>query len=209
MKCQSSSLASTIHLLVSPVIEERPLNLSSAFQNQLLTNKRIEKSKHLQPPIQLNHETTNQSILFNRKPSIESLPEQSNIKKSRSIFGFLRKFVQNRNSLQRSCTFDVDPHEQIPLSTPTINKFFELNINQKQFSNLQTQINVPKSQIINHEISSNKQDTTIGTYIDMGPTVQNQDEEIKEVEMIKEPTATVDIGVNSKNIHRSIVEFYF
>jgi hypothetical protein len=43
----------------------------------------------------------------------------------------------------------------------------------------------------------------------MGPTVQNQDEEIKEVEMIKEPTATVDIGVNSKNIHRSIVEFYF
>ena len=63
MKCHSSSLASTIHLLVSPVIEERPLILSSAFQNQLLTTKRIEKSKNIHPPIQLTHDTTNQSIL--------------------------------------------------------------------------------------------------------------------------------------------------
>ena len=62
MKCHSSTLASTIHLLVSPVIEERPLILSSAFQNQFLTHKRMEKSKHIHPPVQLNHESTDLSI---------------------------------------------------------------------------------------------------------------------------------------------------
>jgi hypothetical protein len=211
MKCHSSSLASTIHLLASPVIEERPLNLSSAFQNQLLTNRRIEKSKNILPPIQLNRDLTNQSLSFIKKYSIESLHDEStqlNKRKSRSIFSFIRKLVKKTNSLERSSTFDSNQNQQSIISSPSISKLFELNIDEKKFSNNQKQIILPISQITNDKTpltSSNKQETMAETYIDMGPTIQksdqNQQEEIKdEKEIIKEPTATVDIGVNSEII---------
>jgi len=211
MKCLSSSLASTIHLLVSPVIEERALILSSVFQNQLLTNKRIEKSKNIHPPIQLNHDTTNQLLPFIKKHSIESLPEQSmklNEKKSRSVFDFFRRRIKNNHSLQRSCTFDNNQNQQSNILPSSTNKFFEFNIDEKKFSNNQNQIIPSKSQITNNETSlissPNNQETTIGTYIDMCSTIQksdqNQQKEIKDEEIIKETRATVDIGVNSKII---------
>jgi len=212
MKCISSSLASTIHLLVSPVIEERPLTLSSAFQNQLLTTKRIEKSKNIHPPIQLNKDKANPLLPFINRHSIESAPEQStklNVKKSRSVFSLFRKLVKNTNSLERSSTFDDNQCQQTNISPSSINKFFEFNIEENKYSNDQSPIISSKPQIINHESSltsssslSNKQESMIGTYIDMSPTIQksdqNQQEEIKDEEIIKEPKATADIGVNSK-----------
>ncbi|CAF4226403.1 unnamed protein product [Rotaria sp. Silwood2] len=226
MKCQSSSLASTIHLLASPVIEERPLILSSAFQNQLLTNKRIEKSKNIHPPIQLNHDITNQSIVdrslpFLKRHSIEGLSENSkklNQVKSRSVFGWFRKLVKNTTQLQRSCPVDInqnDLDQQSKLLSSSMNKFFELNIEEKENSHDQQQNILPKSQsaidsseLINDEkikislISSlNHQETTNGTYIDMGTTVQkldqNQPEEIHDERIIKETTTSKDIGVNT------------
>lgn len=118
MKCHSSSLASTIHLLVSPVIEERPLILSSAFQNQLLTHKRMEKSKNIHPPIQLTSDTTTQSILDSPLTSIKKkamennapaesrpAPSTSNDLKSRFVVGFFRTLSKNVSHLRRSATF--------------------------------------------------------------------------------------------------------
>jgi hypothetical protein len=227
MKCNSSSLAGTIHLLVSPVIEERPLAFSSAFQNHLLTNRRMEKSKGIHPPIQLGHDTTTQPIIgpllpFNKRPSVESLPDEStklNEVKRRSVFGIFRKLIKNSKTLQRSCTFDANQdHLQQPSNTLPlpIHKFFELNIEDKKIPNNQNQIILPNpettinpSESVNDQIpetpltlSSIKQETTNNTYIDMGPTVhkpdQNPQEEIKDEETVKETTATTDVGVNSK-----------
>ncbi|CAF3534576.1 unnamed protein product [Rotaria sp. Silwood1] len=226
MKCQSSSLASTIHLLVSPVIEERPLIFTSAFQNQLLTNKRIEKLKNIHPPIQLNHDTTNQSIVDNSLPflkshSTECLPEnstKSNQIKTRSVFGWFRKLVKNTTQLQRSYPIDNNQthlNEQSKILSSSMNKFFELNIEEKQNSHEQQQYILPKSQsvinsseLINNKkdkisfiSSTNKHETTNGTYIDMVPIVQkvdqNQSEEIHDDKPIKETTTSTDIGVNT------------
>jgi hypothetical protein len=217
MKCLSSSLASTIHLLASPVIEERPLILSSAFQNQLLTTKRMEKSKHIHPPIQLSQDTTNPSIVDPSLPSIESTSEKSNESnktKPRSVAGFFRKLLKTTTPLRRSNTFNSNQdhlNQQSNLLPPLTNKFFELNIEENHSSIDQNRVILPKSQVtvdsfetneLSFTSSSNKQETTIGTYIDMGPTDrksdQNQQEEITDEEIIKETTATVDIGVNSK-----------
>ncbi|CAF2034142.1 unnamed protein product [Rotaria magnacalcarata] len=226
MKCLSSSLASTIHLLVSPVIEERPLILSSAFQNQLLTNKRIEKSKNIHPPIQLNHDAAYQTIIdpslsFSKRHSIECITENSTTStktKSRSVFGWFHKLVKNKTNLQRSHTFNTNQSHlssQSKILSSSTNKFFEFNIEEKQMPNAQCQNALSKSQtltnsskIFNDKTNRNplllpqpKLETTIGTYIDMGPTVyktnQNQPEEIHEEEIIKETAATVDMGVNT------------
>ncbi|CAF3293596.1 unnamed protein product [Rotaria socialis] len=226
MKCLSSSLASTIHLLVSPVIEERPLILSSAFQNQLLTNKRMEKSKNIHPPIQLNHDATNQMIIDPslsslQRHSIECIAENSTTPtatKSRSAFGWVRKLVKNKTNLQRSHTFNTNQSHlssQSKVLSSSINKFFEFNIEEKQIPTAQHQNALSKSQsltnsskILNNKSNRNalllpqpKLETTIGTYIDMGPTVhktdQNQLEEIHEEKITKETASTVDMGVNT------------
>ena len=219
MKCQSSSLASTIHLLVSPVIEERPLGLSSAFQH-LLTSRRIEKSKTIQPPIQLNHEASSPPIIgpflpFNRKPSIESLPAapaKINEVKQRSVVGLFRKFVKKPKTLQRSCTFNTN-QDHINLQSNILplpmNKFFELNIDDKKFPINPPQPTNDVSELVNNKTTETSvtssvinQETTDGTYIDMGPTVpksdKTQQEEVKDEETIRETTATVDAGINSK-----------
>ncbi|CAF1104589.1 unnamed protein product [Rotaria sordida] len=240
MKCLSSSLASTIHLLASPVIEERPLILSSAFQNQLLTHKRMEKSKNIHPPIQLNHDTVNSSIAdrslpFSKELSIERLSEnstKSNQVKSRSLFSWVRKLVKNTTQLQRSYQFDSNQNhlnQQSKILSSSMNKFFELNIEEKRISHDQQQNILPKSQstidsleLIKNKTnkisvisSSNKQETTNGTYIDMGPTISkidsDQQEEIHdEKKIIKEITTSTDIGINTTislppHVHSAII----
>lgn len=214
MKCHSSSLASTIHLLVSPVIEERPLVLSSAFQNQLLANRRIEKSRGIQPPIQLHKDPTDPTLPFIKKNSIESLPDQSkklNMIKSHSVFGFIRKLVKNKNTLERSTTFDNNELQPLNISPPLMNKFFELNIDEKRISKDQNSLPLPQIPIVDDSISPvtssstlNRQEPANGTYIDMGPTapksVQKQEQEEEEIQdeaIVKEPRTTVDVGVNS------------
>ncbi|CAF0956358.1 unnamed protein product [Adineta steineri] len=250
MKCHSSSLASTIHLLVSPVIEERPLILSSAFQNQLLTTKRIEKSKNIHPPVQLTHDTMNQPLIDSpipllKKKSIDTTQIDSQITsssssttgttsndiKSRFIVGFFRTLTKNVSHLRRSATFHHNNHnhtnnnnEQVLTSnTNTLlpkNKSVAFNIDENNFHNDQHQIILPESQkkneltsnipsIIPKEISettltspsTTKQDTTMGTYIDMGPTIHrtdsNLEEKIEDEVIGKETTATAEIGVNT------------
>lgn len=240
MKCISSSLASTIHLLVSPVIEERPLILSSAFQNQLLTNKRMEKSKNIQPPIQLNHDGTNtqfsdRTLSFLKKHSIESAQDnstKSDETKSNSVIGWFRKLVKSTTQIQRSYTFDTSQNQlnqQIKGLSPSssTNKFFELHIDDKQIQNenqslksLNTNdtlksineksnpaslvLSQPSSPLSTATTKHSKPETTIGTYIDMGPTVEKPDhhkqEEIHEEKLSKETaTTTVDVGINSKS----------
>jgi hypothetical protein len=258
MKCYSSALASTIHLLVSPVIEERPLILSSAFQNQLLTNKRIEKSKNIHPPVQLNNETTNPTItdsptMLINKNTLETNPIDSRTTssspseiKSRLIVGFFRSLSKNVSHLRRSTTFHsnnsnnkqhLNSNEQLVSTTDnkllTNNKSGGFNKDEKVFYNAQHQINLPESQkktdststvssmmtkkttdtIVSSTstLNTNKQEATNGTYIDMGPTIQKTDqhkeeeeEEIEDEVIVKETTATAEIGVNSKlkmNIH--------
>jgi hypothetical protein len=234
MKCHSSSLASTIHLLVSPVIEERPLILSSAFQNQLLTTKRIEKSKNIHPPIQLTHDTTNQSIVdpgvlllkdnTSETSQIDSRKTSTtNDMKSRLIVGFFRTLTKNVSQLRRSATFNHNNNERL---LPT-NKSVGFNIDENKFHNDQHQIILPESQkkmeststasllitknssettLTSTSISTvniNKQETTMGTYIDMGPTIPKSDEspeeKTEEEVIVKETTATAEIGVNSKS----------
>ncbi len=246
MKCHSSSLASTIHLLVSPVIEERPLILSSAFQNQLLTTKRIEKSKNIHPPIQLNNDTTNQLILDSPSSLIIKKPIEtteidtrttSNEIKSRLVVGFFRTLSKNVSNLRRSATFhnnNNNNNEQLITKDNNLlskNKYVAFNIDEKKLHSDQHQIMLPDSQKKSDSISTstnssnltkqttdtlltsssststiniNKQETTMGTYIDMGPTIhksnQNQTEEIQDEIIHKETTATAEIGVNSKFI---------
>jgi hypothetical protein len=160
MKCHSSSLASTIHLLVSPVIEERPLILSSAFQNQLLTTKRMEKSKNIHPPVQLTHDTTNQSVLdpgvlLPKDQTIETTQIDSrttNDMKSRLIVGFFRTLTKNVSQLRRSATFNHNNHNNNErlLTTDndllTKNKSVGFNIDENKFHNDQHQIILPESQ---------------------------------------------------------------
>ncbi len=245
MKCISSSLASTIHLLVSPVIEERPLTLSSAFQNQLLTTKRIEKSKNIHPPIQLNNDTTNQLILDSPSTLIIKKPIEttqidtrtpSNEIKSRLVVGFFRSLSKNVSNLRRSATFhnnNNNNNEHLITKDNNLlskNKYVAFNIDDKNLHSDQHQIMLPNSQKKSDSISTstnssnitkqttdtlltssststiniNKQEPTMGTYIDMGPTIQksnqNQTEEIQDEIILKETTATAEIGVNSKFI---------
>ncbi|UJR32012.1 hypothetical protein I4U23_019482 [Adineta vaga] len=254
MKCYSSSLASTIHLLVSPVIEERPLILSSAFQNQLLTHKRIEKSKSIHPPVQLTHDTINQTILDSpstlmKEKSLDptdlesqqssltttATPTTSHESKAHFIVGFFRTISKNVSNLRRSATFHHSNHnntnhhhnEQLISSESnnllSKNKSVAFNIDEKTFLNDQHQIILPESQkkaeststmssTMTKETSettltsastlnANKQDSTMGTYIDMGPTIskidQNQEENIEDEVIVKETTATAEIGVNT------------
>jgi hypothetical protein len=255
MKCHSSSLASTIHLLVSPVIEERPLILSSAFQNQLLTHKRMEKSKLIQPPIQLNHEIADQSIidtplsLIKKKPTetteIDSRTPNNEIK-SRLVMGFFRALSKNVSHLRRSATFHNNNHhlthnEQLLATDNNLlstNKYVAFQIDENKLHNDQHPIILPESQrktdttstasstmtqktsettltsISTSTINTTKPETTMGTYIDMGPTIQridqNEKEEIEDEIIIQETTATAEIGVNSKwNILRVILRSEF
>lgn len=251
MKCQSSSLASTIHLLVSPVIEERPLILSSAFQNQLLTNKRIEKSKNIHPPIQLsnetNQQTTNPSIFESPVPFIKSKTAETtnnetrpnstrtNDMKSRLVVGFFRSLTKNVAHLRRSATFHQNSTYHSSLTSQDANslpkmKSVAFNIEEKRFSSDQHQIVLPESQkksidgnamisptlmtkktsesnlnptqsASTNTLDPNKSINTMGTYIDMGPTVVKtdvqQEEKFEEETIIQETSTNVDVGVNS------------
>lgn len=261
MKCHSSSLASTIHLLVSPVIEERPLILSSAFQNQLLTTKRIEKSKNIQPPIQLTHDTTNRSILDSsfsllKNKTLDTNQSDSRTQstptneiKSRLLVGFFRTLTKNVSQLRRSATFhnnnnnhhnhinnnNNNNNEQVLTTDDNLsskNKSVVFNVDDKKLHNDQHPITLPESQKIidstsslmtkktsdttltstsTSTINTNKQEMPMGTYIDMGPTIpksdKNQEEKIEDEVIVKETTATADIGVNSKSIIARLQRF--
>jgi hypothetical protein len=251
MKCHSSALASTIHLLVSPVIEERPLILSSAFQNQLLTNKRIEKLKTIHPPVQLAQDVTNKPVsdtpsalikknssesceIDSRQTSFGTAPTSSNDTKSRLIVGFFRTLTKNVSHLRRSATFHHQSstnhhHNEQLISSESNNllpknKSVGFNSNEKNFHSDQHQIILPESQkkaeststvssmmtkqtsqttlTSTTTIQTNPPESAMGTYIDMGPTVskadQHEEEQIEDEIIVKETTATADIGVNSK-----------
>ncbi|CAF3881710.1 unnamed protein product [Rotaria magnacalcarata] len=160
MKCHSPSLASTIHLLVSPVIEERPLILSSAFQNQLLTNKRIEKSKNIHPPIQLNNDRTNQSILDSpltllRKTAMQASQTnattqstKTNEIKPHAVVGFFRSLSKNVSNLRRSATFHSNSERTLARENDLLekNKSVALSIDEKKIHNDQHQIMLPDYQ---------------------------------------------------------------
>ncbi|CAF3652612.1 unnamed protein product [Rotaria socialis] len=160
MKCHSSSLASTIHLLVSPVIEERPLILSSAFQNQLLTNKRIEKSKNIHPPIQLNNDTANQSILDSplallRKTAMQASETNGTTQSTKNneikphvVVGFFRSLSKNVSNLRRSATFHSNSERALARENDLLakNKSIMLSIDEKKIHNDQHQIILPDHQ---------------------------------------------------------------
>lgn len=187
MKCHSSSLASTIHLLVSPVIEERPLILSSAFQNQLLTHKRIEKSKNIHPPIQLTSDTTTQSVLDSPLTAIkkkavenntpaESRPTSStsNDLKSRFVVGFFRTLSKNVSHLRRSATFHnnnnmnsnnaVNNGNNVQQSTidenPSKTKYVGYHADETKFHHDQHHINLPDPQKKADSISNTSSNLT-------------------------------------------------
>lgn len=262
MKCQSSSLASTIHLLVSPVIEERPLILSSAFQNQLLTNKRIEKSKNIHPPIQLNNETnqqqgTNPPPLDTPVPFLKTKPAEptnnetrpnpprTNDMKSRLVVGFFRSLTKNVAHLRRSATFHQNSTYHSSLTSQDANslpkmKSVAFNIEEKRFSSDQHQIVLPESQkrsidgstvavptimtkkssepilipptsSASNTFDPSKPINTMGTYIDMGPTVPKTDveheekpAEEEEEASVEETSSSVDVGVNSESLGRLV-----
>ena len=267
MKCLSSSLASTIHLLVSPVIEERPLILSSAFQNQLLTNKRIQKSKNIQPPVQLSHEQTNSipidsTLGLLTKKTLETSSTDSKLNsatastsstgaaatttnttatttttttndlKSGLLLGFFRTLSKNVSHLRRSATFHHQQQQQSSnndLNSLTKTKIVDFNLNENSIPQHQHQILLPQTQkkidtisttssnltkqtnetlttsVSTTTMSTSKPESTMGTYIDMGPTVHKQEErfeeQIENKTIEEESTATADIGVNSKLIH--------
>lgn len=173
MKCHSSSLASTIHLLVSPVIEERPLILSSAFQNQLLTNKRIEKSKNIHPPVNLAGDPNTQSILDSpmtviKKKAMETstptesrpAPSASTDLKSRLVVGFFRTLSKNVSHLRRSATFHNNNNnnngnttnngqnlQQLTINeNPGKNKYVGLHPDENKLHHDQHHINLPDPQ---------------------------------------------------------------
>jgi hypothetical protein len=184
------------------VIEERPLSLSSAFRNQFLAARRVEKLKSLQPPVQLNNDPITR---YPKQHSVESLLDQPTTKKSRSLFGLFRKLVKNNSSLQRSCTL-VDRNNERKFSLqPFANKYFAFNLDEKKFFQDRNPVTSSESLATNNGISLaslDQSETDIGSYFDMGPTGKKPDqtkaEETEEEEIIKEPTATVEIGVNSK-----------
>ncbi|CAF1415184.1 unnamed protein product [Adineta ricciae] len=212
MKCRSSSLASTIHLLVSPVIEERPLILSSAFQNQLLTNKRIEKLKQIHPPVQLTQENANLAMGIPRKGSVEPVVEAI---KPRSVSGFFRKLIKSTTSFRRSQTFNSSQNQLeepvIPLSTFLSTRCLDFQLGDdpqettgNQFVRLQSQPVVNRLQSsnnTNHEVCSSmdKEEMSEGTYLDMGPPSQrvNENQEVEKQARNDETTVKVDIGVNT------------
>ncbi|CAF1049680.1 unnamed protein product [Adineta ricciae] len=225
MKCRSSSLASTIHLLVSPVIEERPLILSSAFQNQLLTNKRIEKLKRIHPPVQLTQEIANLAMGIPRKDSVEPITEEN---KPRSVSGFFRKLIKSTTSFRRSQTFNSSQNQleesAIPLSTflSTRCPDFQLEHDpQETIGNplipLQSQSVMNRFQSANntnHEVclSMDKQEMSEGTYLEMGPPSQrvNENQEVEKQVRNDETTVKVDIGVNTiisipPSVHSAII----
>ncbi|CAF0747140.1 unnamed protein product, partial [Didymodactylos carnosus] len=116
MKCLNSSLARTIHLLVSPVIEERPPVLSSAFQNQLLTLKRMEKSRHIQPPVQLS---------------------TSGFIKSRSLLSMASNEQQQKSVVKKRWYKTVNLHSQT-LVKPTVDeKVLTLSLYEEQQQQIQ------------------------------------------------------------------------
>lgn len=238
MKCNSSSLASTIHLLVSPVIEERPLILSSAFQNQLLTNKRIEKSKNIHPPIQLNNDTINPSVTDSplsllRKKQIQTNedgstvePTKTNDTKTLTVARFFRSLSKNVTNLRRSATFHSNHERSSNAENDLIGKTkaVAFNIDPKKLHTDQHHINFPDYQKKNDStlsvsstmtkrtsetlltstttLNTTRQESTMGTYIDMGLTMpktdQHQIQESQDDVSTKETTATAEIGVNSK-----------
>ena len=168
MKCQSSSLAGTVHLLVSPVIEERPLILSSAFQNQLLTNKRIEKSKNIHPPIPLSNDAsnTNDSALSSANvqsvdgADIDARPTATRPSevKSRLVTSFFRSLSRNVSNLRRSATFHNNNNnssshalsQAAPVTDFNVlsrSNLVAFNTKEKSFSDEQHQIILPESQV--------------------------------------------------------------
>ena len=209
MKCFSSSLASTIHLLVSPVIEERPLAFSSAFRDRFLTRKRVEKSRSINPPIQLNSNPSNSlEQLAKRHSADPSYSSQSAAKKPRSFLNLFRKLMQSISS-------PVEPSSQSNLHSdsrqfdlqPFANKYFAFDVDQRKLLQDENSIQSSDCSMMTHNESSlgssEQLDTNLGDYIHMGPvarkSVQNLVETNKDEGVPQRlTTTTVDIGVNSK-----------
>lgn len=209
MKCFSSSLASTIHLLVSPVIEERPLAFSSAFRDRFLTRKRVEKSRSLNPPIPLNSNPSNSLAQLTKRYSVDPLfSSQSSPKKPRSFFNLFRKLMQSINPVEPS--FPLNPNSnlrQFDLQ-PFANKYFAVNVDQQRILQDENSIQSSESSVITNNdssIGSSEQlDTNAGDYIHMGPIPQksviNPVEKSQDEGVPQRPTTTIDIGVNSKSM---------
>lgn len=188
MKCLTSTLASTIHLFASPVIEERPWVLSSAFANQFITDKRREKSKHIHPPIPFHHDVSKGPIIdlslpFLEKPTEEPTPVPP--VKSRSFVHTFRKFVKHVSPLQRSVTLD-----QVPPSSSA----------RPSLNSLPDPLVFPPPTPINVSIQRTEPEMKLGSYVDMGPATKEINEKIETIEEEKEEEEEkrkVDVGVNT------------
>ncbi|CAF4436814.1 unnamed protein product, partial [Adineta steineri] len=147
---------------------------------------------------------------FLKKDSIGSISTKSNEVKSRSVVGFFRKILKNSTSLRRSSTFDSNQdnlNEQSKISSTSLSsKLFELNIEENRIILPKSQTTPPETfellttkRNLTSLISSssvNRQETTIGSYIDMGP-VNEKTDQTQQLEMIvEEPKARRDMGVN-------------
>jgi len=179
LKCSTSALASTIHLLASPIIEERPWVLSSAFANQHITDKRRAKLQQIHPPIQFHHDVSKGPIIDLSLPFLEKdeTPIESNPPKSRSFVNTFRKFVKHVSPLQRSVTFDAGAPV---VSSSTTRQTFVVSPNSST------------------QQSDESESTIESSYVSMSPTKRENEilEKIDE-EFHDEQRRTIDVGVNT------------
>ena len=206
MKCESSEFASTVHLLASPIIEERPLVPSSAISNQFLTHKRIERSKHIHPPIRVNSDSPTEPVTC---ASIESLDNDSAesrpapLKSSRSLSDAFRKIVRYVSPFHRSLTLDTN---QKYVQRPSDDRLEE-SIEERHLLMYQSKtapIECPPSEIPRSNshtaspiLSFNQQETSMGSYLEMDPVVEKPPCHHSPEIPIERTAATADIGVNS------------
>ena len=210
MKCFSSSMASTIHLLVSPVIEERPLTCSSAFRDRFLTRRRVEKSRSIHPPILLssNSTTSTSSTQLAKRHSIEpSLSGQSAAKKPRSFFNLFRKFMHNIHPVEQPFHANDQSNSRPFHIQPFANKYFAFNVDEQRLLPEDTSTQSSESSITTHEFSStsfDQLDSHCESYVPMGLIGRKSEQNLVEVIAVERDTqrATVDIGVNSKRMKR-------
>ena len=185
LKCSTSTMASTIHLFASPIIEERPWVLSSAFANQFITDKRRAKLQQSHPPIPFHHDVSKGPIIdlslpFLQKDETPPVEPPLPVVKSRSFVNTFRKFVKHVSPLQRSATFDA----AAPLVSPSPT-FLPAD---------------PLPSIELHE-----PEVTLDSYVDLKPSKlaevpelpEDQDEEDRGEKRM------IDVGVNSTSLSAS------
>lgn len=191
MKCSTSALAKTIHLIVSPIIEERPLSMCSAFSDRLLTDKRREKSKNILPPIQFDRDVTRGPIIdlplpFLRKSSRSSEESSTSFRQSfRKIF---RRFRRDETAMKRL----EEIFDESILSARSLSKIIE----QENVSSM---------------IVENQTELISNSYLQMGLTNEQlftaEQKTLNDEKNQEEIAATIDTGTNSKNIFNDLERF--